>query len=47
LRQMLPMSTEMLYSKSKKDKNSINIIVEVLIKQNETIPQWKKKFLQS
>jgi len=35
------------YSKSKKEKNSANIAVEVLIKHNATISQWKMKSLQS
>jgi len=43
---MLAMSNGVQYSKSKKKKNSTNIAVEVLIKQNAIIPQWQKKSLQ-
>jgi len=37
LKQMPAMSTGVQYSKSKKEKNSRNIVVEVLIRQNATI----------
>jgi len=39
LKQMPAMSTEVRYSKSKKEKNFANIAVEVLIRQNVTILQ--------
>ena len=42
---MLAMSTGVRYSKSKKEKNFTNTAVEALIKQNATIPRWKKKIL--
>jgi len=42
---MSTMTTGVGYSKSKKEKNSTNITVEVLIIQNATIPRWKKKIL--
>jgi len=35
---MAAKSTGAQYSKSKKEKNSINIAVEVLVRQNTTIP---------
>jgi len=41
---MPAMSTEVQYSKSKKEKNSTNVITEVLVKQNITI-QLSKKIL--
>jgi len=40
------MSTEMPYSKSEKEKNSADIVLEALIKLNATILQWKKKSLK-
>jgi len=39
LRQMPAMSIRVRYSKLKKAKNSTNIVVEALIRQNATIPQ--------
>jgi len=38
-RLMLAMSTEAQYSKSEKEKNSANITIEVLTRQNATILQ--------
>jgi len=42
---MPTMSTEVRYSKLKKEKNFTNTAFEVLIIQNATIPRWKKKIL--
>ena len=47
LRQMPARSAAVRYSKSKKEENSVNIAVKVLIRQNAIIPRWKKRSLQS